>query len=403
MHPRAPAWRIGPRGSGFIYGDGQISSRLPMASPPILTRFPSESASQGVPAHARAGGGNVQSTWGAIKGFLRRHPVLCLALLSPGIPEYLSSSSALSTILVSPPFFLLQLGANLGLYLPGVLLVREAMVRWHKGWGSVLLLGAAYGILEEGIALETMFYSRAGPVGVLGTYGHWMGVNWVWTPGVLLVHMIFSIGLPILLLGLALPETRGMSLIGQRGILTAFVIWAIDIPLLMVFVHAVYHYWMGWTIFFASFAVIAGLVAVAYRAPTQWLPTRWGPPRVTPFRAALMGIGFFPAIWLLEGVLGYWKVPPWVTILAIVVYELALGYLVVRTVGTVDNERHLVALAAGAILPIAFVGIVAELPIPVTVVADLAALWFLRHLWRKYPTSTAAATISVPPGATLAA
>jgi hypothetical protein len=341
-----------------------------------------------------------RSLWTRIKTFLGGHPILCLALLSPGIPEYLSSSSALSTILVSPPFFVLQLGANLGLYVPGVLLIREAMIRWKKGWGSVLLLGAAYGVLEEGIALETMFYSKAGPVGALGFYGHWLGVNWVWVPGVLLVHMIFSISLPILLLGLALPDIRGKSLVGSRGLALAFLVWAIDIPLLMVFVHAIYHYWMGWPIFFGSFLVVGLLVLAAYRVPANLLPTRTGPPTVSPFRAALMGVAFFPPIWLFEGVLGYWRVLPAVTILVIVAFEASLGYLVVRTIGTVNNERQLVALAAGILVVVAFIGLVAELPIPVTVVADLAALWFTWHLWRKYPASLSPSPAVVPPGAT---
>ncbi len=60
--------------------------------------------------------------------------------------------------------FLFQLAGNLGLYVPGALIVREAMVRWNKGWGSVLLLGAAYGILEEGVALSTLFNPKAHPV-----------------------------------------------------------------------------------------------------------------------------------------------------------------------------------------------------------------------------------------------
>ncbi len=98
------------------------------------------------------------------------------------------------------------------------------MVRWRKGWGSVLLLGAAYGILEEGIALSTLFNSSAGPVGQLGFYGHWLGVNWVWVAGILPVHMIFSISLPILLLGLALPGTVGKSLLSRRGIRVAYTV-----------------------------------------------------------------------------------------------------------------------------------------------------------------------------------
>ncbi len=369
-----------------------------MAGPPYVLPPPSSPGSYRA-STAGPGRSSVLSLWISAKGFLSRHPILCLALLSPGIPEYLSSSSALSTILISPPFFALQLLANLGLYLPGVLLIREAMIRWRKGWASVLLLGAAYGILEEGIALETLFYSRAAPVGALGFYGHWLGVNWVWIPGVLLVHMIFSVSLPILLLGLALPQTRGRSLVGRTGVRLALLVWAIDIPGLMVFVHAIYHYWMGWPIFFGSFAVIGLLVLAAYRVPAKLLPTRVGPPRAAPFQAALMGVAIFPAVWLLEGLLGYWNAPPWVTILSIVTYEASLGCLIVWTIGTEHNERQLVALAAGALLPIAVIGFVAELPIPLTVLADIAAFWFIRHLWRKYASAISGAAAPVPPGA----
>ena len=113
--------------------------------------------------------------------FLKRHPVLFLLLLTPGIPEYLSASSQFPRLTANPILFIfsvllfiLFLGANIGLYGSGVILVREAMVRWKKGWVSVFLLGVAYGILEEGFDLWTLFYSKAGPVGNLGYYGHWM-------------------------------------------------------------------------------------------------------------------------------------------------------------------------------------------------------------------------------------
>ena len=152
-----------------------------------------------------------------IFSFLRAHPVLCLLILTPGIPEYLSSSSPVYTIVLNPAQFALQLAANLGLYGPGVLLIREAMIRWDKGWASVLLLGAAYGILEEGIALSTLFNPGAGPVGQLGYFGHWLGVSWVWSAGILPVHMIFSISIPILLLGLALPGTGARASSPEEG------------------------------------------------------------------------------------------------------------------------------------------------------------------------------------------
>lgn len=54
-----------------------------------------------------------------VLGFLRRHPLLMLVLLSPGIPEYLSGSPAWSALVLNPGFFLFQIAANLGLYGPG--------------------------------------------------------------------------------------------------------------------------------------------------------------------------------------------------------------------------------------------------------------------------------------------
>ena len=140
--------------------------------------------------------------------FLKSHPSLFLLLLTPGIPEYLSASSQLTLLVISPLIFFGLLAANLGLYGSGVILIREAMIRWKKGWASVFLLGVAYGIVEEGIALWTLFNPLAQPVGNLGFYGHWLGVNWVWTVGLLIFHSVYSIGLPIFLFRPSLPRIK---------------------------------------------------------------------------------------------------------------------------------------------------------------------------------------------------
>src|SRR5260370_32660281 len=78
--------------------------------------------------------------------FFKSHPLLFLLFLTPGIPEYLSTSSQLTLLVISPLLFFGLLLANLGLYCSCVILIREAMVRWKKGWASVFLLVVAYGI-----------------------------------------------------------------------------------------------------------------------------------------------------------------------------------------------------------------------------------------------------------------
>ncbi len=70
--------------------------------------------------------------------YLKSHPLLFLILLTPGIPEYLSASSQLTALVINPFGFLFQLGSNIGLYGSGVILIREAMIRWKKRLGLSL-------------------------------------------------------------------------------------------------------------------------------------------------------------------------------------------------------------------------------------------------------------------------
>ncbi|HSB02215.1 MAG TPA: hypothetical protein VLE49_16315, partial [Anaerolineales bacterium] len=81
---------------------------------------------------------------------MRRYlPVLTLFILSPLVAEVLFGATPLS-----------RLGALLvvaPLYGGGAVLVRELARRRGPGWGRIFLLGAAYGIIEEGLAIQSIF------------------------------------------------------------------------------------------------------------------------------------------------------------------------------------------------------------------------------------------------------
>ncbi len=138
-----------------------------------------------------------------------RAPVVARLLLAPTIPELLTSSTPVSTLLFDPLQFLVSFAGIVGLYGTGALLIRESTAAYRKGWGTVLLMGAAYGIAEEGVAVRTFFQLGGSPVDALGSYGHLFGVNWFWALGLTLFHATCSIGLPILLTGLWFSEVRG--------------------------------------------------------------------------------------------------------------------------------------------------------------------------------------------------
>jgi hypothetical protein len=317
--------------------------------------------------------------------FLRSHPILCLFFLTPEIPEYITGSSAVSAILLNPGTFAFQIAANAALYLPGALLIREAMIRWKKGWASVLLLGAAYGILEEGIALSTLFNPNAGPVGDFGYYGHWLGVNWVWVAGIVPVHMIFSISLPILLLGLALPHTWGKSLLSsRRSIALTFLILSVDVCILSLVIFFWEHFWMGWPIFFASMAVISLLVFLARRAPADLIRSKTENPKLSPLATGFFGATFYPSVLLTEFVGKGAKLPASITTILVVAVQSVYLIYMLRVLGQKSNERQLITFALGLIIPLVVFGVVSQIRLPLVLLVDVIVFLFFRKMWQKY-------------------
>jgi len=102
------------------------------------------------------------------------------------------------------------------LYGSGALLVRDYARRWQKGWRSILILGAAYGIIEEGIMVRSFFNPAWKDLGVLGTYGRWLGTNWVWAEWLAIYHAIFSITIPIFLVELTFPQSKTRIWLSSR-------------------------------------------------------------------------------------------------------------------------------------------------------------------------------------------
>jgi hypothetical protein len=328
---------------------------------------------------------------------LRRHPILFLALLTPGIPEYLSGSSPLADIVLNPGWFVLGLGFNLGMYVPGVLLIREAQIRWDKGWATVLALGAAYAIVEEGIGLSTMFNPTTSPIGAAGNYGHFLGVNWVWVPEVMVVHMIFSIGIPLLLFSLVYPELRGRPLLSRAGRLFAGTVLAVDITLLAIFVHRLTGYWMGNSVLLGAILAVVAICALAYAVPKDLVRPLPGSPARGPLAFGVVGGSFYLGTLVLVSALERWSVPAFLVALSIPVFCAVYLWWLRRNAGTMAHERQLIAFAFGLILPILVVGAIAQIGVPFVVVADLLAILLFRHLWRKFPESASHAPQPEPP------
>src|SRR5947209_5114867 len=150
-----------------------------------------------------------------------RRPLLALILLSPVIAEMLSGST--------PPLeWLNPVAAPLLIWLDGagVLVMRATAVRWKTGWPSILLLGAAYGIIEEGLAVKSFFDPGWMDLGTLGWYGRWFDVNWIWAVWLTIYHAVVSIAIPIFLVEWIWPRTQGQPLTSRRGYIAAIALLA---------------------------------------------------------------------------------------------------------------------------------------------------------------------------------
>jgi hypothetical protein len=319
--------------------------------------------------------------------FLKSHPILFLLLLTPGIPEYLSASSQITLLVLNPLLFFLLLGANIGLYGSGVILIREAMIRWKKGWASVFLMGVAYGIVEEGLALWTLFNPLAQPVGNLGFYGHWLGVNWVWTVGLLIFHSVYSIGLPIFLFGLAFPELKRKSLVSMRGIGISIVGLTIDSILLFILESMIYGpYNPGAGLMIFSGIVITIFVVAARKLPGDFLKIKLSEPQWGPRKFAVVGALLFPATLLTGGIAAGANIPPEVPMVVDIIFALFILTRAFNSMGSTNNQEQKVGFSIGLLFPIVVFGIIASLGIGnlLIFVADLFFVLFSRRLWRKW-------------------
>jgi hypothetical protein len=145
----------------------------------------------------------------------RLPPALALFLLSPTIGELLSGSSPPLEFFNPISFLLLA-----SLYGSGAIIMRELKIRWKKDYRSLFLFGAAYGILEEGLMVKRFFDPNWIDLGILGSYGRWIKVNWVWAEMLTIYHAVFSIIIPIALAELAFPNRKEESWVSNRVLAT---------------------------------------------------------------------------------------------------------------------------------------------------------------------------------------
>jgi len=154
--------------------------------------------------------------------------ILLLVFLSPVLGELLSASAPPLEFFTFPLFFLL-----VGFYGGATLLIREARTRLGLQW-SVVFLAIAYGILEEGLMVQSFFNWNHADLNALQFYGYAFGVHWPWAIMLIVYHASISTLIPITMIDLLFPEYKQTPLLRKKGlILTAILVSFIVVFIMM--------------------------------------------------------------------------------------------------------------------------------------------------------------------------
>jgi hypothetical protein len=141
---------------------------------------------------------------------LRTWPALLALLFFAAIlPESIETFNTTPVRMVTDPSALPFLMAFYG---SADVLVRELLRRRPLRWGAVLLLGIAFGFVNEGIIANT-WYSVT-PKG----YALINGVDWAWAAALTLFHTVFSVVVPILFVELLFPRLANRAWLGRKAV-----------------------------------------------------------------------------------------------------------------------------------------------------------------------------------------
>jgi hypothetical protein len=331
-----------------------------------------------------------------LRAWVRRNlPTITLLLLAPSIPELLTGSTPISELFFNPIGFVVGFLLDIALYGCGALLIREFAAAYHKGWASILFLGAAYGIAEEGFEVHTFFLPSGPPVDALGSYGHLLGVNWLWALALTVFHATYSIALPILLTNLWFPRAAPVRWFARRGVVSLACVFVGEV---VVFGSLVGHGPSPAALAF-FIALVTVLVALALWAPRYLLAVKPGPRKAGRSAIVLLGVVEFAAYCLLLVFSTTRAIPAVGAGVFLVGANAAALFLILRWVGTEDLERSEFYFAVGMLAAlIAWDVLIEFIAVPGILLVSALFVYLLLRLRRTL--NGRAAVLEVPLGAT---
>lgn len=217
--------------------------------------------------HRSGTGGKAAGVVAASESRIRTSaPALALAGLAPTIGEFFLGNLTIDKL----PMLVLFVP----LYGGGALFIRETIRRAGRGWPSMALLAAAYGLIEEGPVDQLLWnptYGGAHDALAGDAYLPALGTNVSLVQAVVSLHAIWSICVPIALVEALFPERRTTPWLGRKGLGAAAMLFGAGVTLGFVGTRVEDPFRASPVQHSVSIAVIAILIVVAFTVP-QRLP-----------------------------------------------------------------------------------------------------------------------------------
>jgi hypothetical protein len=276
-------------------------------------------------------------------------PAILLAVLAPVVAEFLLGDFTIRNLAL--------VVALLPLYGCGALLIREMARRTRRGWPTILLLGIAFSLLEEGFLTQSLFNPDYAGQRLLD-YGYLpaLGTSLNWSLFVLSIHVVWSIATPILIAEGVASDRRTRPWLGVPGLVVTSVLFVLGCA-------ATARFSLSLSPFVArpaQFGVVAVLVLLALGAAFSVGPGRdsftHGPaPR--PLWVFLSSLALSVAFMMSEFVARDHGMHPAVGVLTrLACHASAAGLIVTWSRRPTWAPRHYLAIAAGTTLTYALFG-----------------------------------------------
>lgn len=236
---------------------------------------------------------------------------------SPIIAEIFSGSTPISRMehFIPQMFF----------YGSGALLIRETARRFHLGLLSIVMMGLGFGIIEEALALQSVFNPQY--FGLDISYGRLWGINWIWSFYIIGYHAIWSITIPIVLSELVFPlkaKTKWLNKIGYVSFGIIFVFMTVSFYFIF---QKQTQFSVPAMLYILAILIAAVLIFIAFHLPVSEHPNNYKPSLLVGF-IAFLGGGIW--LWLFTLMFGEYKLLPAWMLLILGITDILIVFVIAK-------------------------------------------------------------------------